>query len=53
MTDKAVLLGSGTRHWIPFPLLEKPSLFLLMFRDKTGEKDLEIAELRREYSIEC
>ena len=48
---QAVLLRSGSWHWIPFPLLDKPSLFLLMFRDKTGENDLEIVDLREEYSI--
>ena len=48
---QAVLLRPGTWHWIPFPLLDKPSLFLLMFRDKTGENDLEIMDLRKEFSI--
>jgi ureidoglycolate hydrolase len=48
---QAVLLGPGTWHWIPFPLLDKPSLFLLMLRNETGENDLEIVDLREEYSI--
>lgn len=48
---QAVLLGPGTWHWIPFPLFRQTSLFLLMFRYKTGDNDLEILDLRKEYPI--
>ncbi len=49
--SQAVLLKPGCWHWIPYPLQKGPSLFLLLFKDGTGDNDLEIAVLPEEYNI--
>jgi ureidoglycolate hydrolase len=42
---KAVVMGAGTWHWIPFPQNKSEARFLVIFKDQTGEDDLEIREL--------
>jgi len=49
--SQAVLMKPGCWHWIPYPLKKEPSLFLLLFKDGTGDNDLEIAVLPEEYNI--
>lgn len=42
---EALVLHPGTWHWIPFPLGDTPSRFLVIFRRETGEDDLDYATL--------
>jgi hypothetical protein len=39
------ILETGAWHWIPFPLQPQPARFLVIFKDKTGENDLQFCTL--------
>ena len=41
----ALVMRPGTWHWIPFPVGDRSSRFLVIFRKETGEDDLDYAEL--------
>lgn len=43
---ESVLIDAGSWHWIPYPLAREGALFTVVFKDRTGEEDLEIRELR-------
>ncbi len=40
-----VMMNTGVWHWIPYPVSVPCVRFLLMFKEKTGENDLEIKAL--------
>lgn len=49
---QSVVMDAGSWHWIPFPLGPEGALFTVVFKDRTGEEDLEIRELREEHRLE-
>jgi hypothetical protein len=49
---QSVLLETGAWHWIPFPLSPGGARFMVIFKNGTGEEDLEIRELRDARDIE-
>lgn len=38
-------MAKGTWHWIPFPTGRQPVRMLLLFREATGDRDLEVVPL--------
>ena len=42
---KALAMYPGIWHWIPYPLQDEPSRCLVVFKERTGENDLELSEL--------
>jgi ureidoglycolate hydrolase len=38
-------MAAGTWHWIPFPTGRQPVCMLLLFREATGDRDLEVVPL--------
>jgi hypothetical protein len=49
---QSILLEAGAWHWIPFPLNAEGARFMVLFRNRTGDEDLEIRELRDARDIE-
>ena len=49
---QALILDTGTWHWIPFPEVGVPSRFLVVFRSKTGADDLNFCDLVEPISVE-
>jgi hypothetical protein len=49
---QSVLLEAGAWHWIPFPLDAGGARFMVLFKNGTGDEDLEIRELRDPRDIE-
>jgi hypothetical protein len=50
---QAFILETGAWHWIPFPVGAQPSRFLVIFRRRTGEDDLQFGALAESVSIEA
>jgi ureidoglycolate lyase len=48
---QAVCLEAGTWHWIPYPLNEDGSKFLVAFNCGTEENDLEVVKLEEDISL--
>jgi hypothetical protein len=46
------ILETGAWHWIPYPLGNQPSRFLVVFRQRTGQEDLEIRDLAESVAID-
>ena len=42
---QAIVLAVGTWHWIPYPLGDKSTRFLVVYRNATADDDLEFCEL--------
>jgi len=47
----AFMMNKAVWHWIPFPLQETGSRFLVLFRDGTGADDLHFHELKQTVQI--
>jgi hypothetical protein len=47
------ILETGAWHWIPYPLGARPARFLVVFRRRTGQEDLEFHELAQSVSIDA
>lgn len=47
----ALMMDTAVWHWIPYPLQETGSQFLVLFRDGTGGDDLHYHELKQPLSI--
>ena len=46
------ILETGAWHWIPFPVAARPARFLVIFKQKTGENDLQFGALAETVSID-
>ncbi len=46
------ILETGAWHWIPFPLEPRPARFLVIFKDGTGQNDLQFCSLADSVSLE-
>jgi len=47
------IMETGAWHWIPFPLENRPARFLVVFKQKTGQNDLEFHALAESVSIDA
>jgi ureidoglycolate hydrolase len=50
---QALWMDKGTWHWLPFPLGSARVTALLMFREGTGESDIEFRDLEMPFAIEA
>jgi hypothetical protein len=48
---EAFVLATGAWHWIPFPLGDDPTRFMVIFRAGTGDDDLGFCELAEAVDI--
>ena len=47
----ALMMNTAVWHWIPYPLKDSGSQFLVLFRDGTGEDDLHFHTLKQSIII--
>jgi hypothetical protein len=52
-TGQVFILDTGAWHWIPFPLAPQPARFLVIFKEKTGQNDLQFHALAESVSIDA
>jgi ureidoglycolate hydrolase len=50
---QALWMEQGTWHWLPFPTLKTKVNMLLIFREGTGDHDIEFRELAQPFGIEA
>ncbi len=50
---QALWMDTGTWHWLPFPLGAEPVTMLLVFREGTGDRDIEFRDLEQPIAIDA
>ena len=49
---QSLWMDKGTWHWLPFPVREEQVTMLLIFREGTGDCDIEFRDLEEPFAIE-